>query len=73
MEITKVFKLFGIMSFVCILALSIVSLASAQTDVCRDLPDTASPGDTITVNLDITLDGANKTVIEDNVPEGWTV
>jgi hypothetical protein len=44
-----------------------------EPNVCRDLPVSAVPGETITVILDITLDGADKTVIEDNVPAGWVV
>jgi hypothetical protein len=42
-------------------------------NVCRDLPTSANPGETITVMLDLTLVGADKTVIEDNVPAGWVV
>ncbi|MDA0525298.1 PGF-pre-PGF domain-containing protein [Methanococcoides alaskense] len=44
-----------------------------ELNVCRELPVSANPGDTITVILDITLDGADKTVIEENAPRGWTV
>jgi len=48
-------------------------VSSDVPNVCRELPATASPGDTITVTLDIVLDGADKTVIEDNAPAGWVV
>ncbi|MCM1985721.1 PGF-pre-PGF domain-containing protein [Methanococcoides seepicolus] len=72
MKIPKSIKLFGILSLVCLMTLSMVS-AAADLNVCRDLPTSANPGETITVTLDITLDGADKTVIEDNVPAGWNV
>ncbi|NPE32134.1 DUF11 domain-containing protein, partial [Methanococcoides sp. SA1] len=51
----------------------VAAAPGGEPNVCRDLPVSANPGDTITVTLDITLDGANKTVIEDNVPAGWVV
>jgi hypothetical protein len=75
MKMLKSIKMFGILSLVCLVTLSMISAAAAVGDsnVCRDLPVSANPGDTITVTLDITLDGADKTVIEDNVPAGWVV
>ncbi|NPE30589.1 PGF-pre-PGF domain-containing protein [Methanococcoides sp. SA1] len=59
-----------------LLLLLLVSTGAAlaeEPNVCRELPASANPGDTITVILDITLDGADKTVIEDNSPAGWTI
>ncbi|MCM1988045.1 hypothetical protein, partial [Methanococcoides seepicolus] len=74
MKMLKSIKMVGILSLVCLVTLSMISAAAAaDPNVCRDLPVSANPGDTITVKLDITLDGANKTVIEDNVPAGWVV
>ncbi|MBP2031130.1 hypothetical protein J2755_002078 [Methanohalophilus levihalophilus] len=73
MKIPKCIQLFGVIGLVCLVTLAMVSAAAADPNVCRDLPASANPGDTITVKLDITLDGADKTVIEDNVPAGWVV
>jgi hypothetical protein len=73
MKISKNIKMFGILSLVCLLTFSMISAAAAAPNVCRDLPVSANPGDTITVTLGITLDGGDKTVIEDNVPAGWIV
>ncbi len=74
MKISKITKLLGIFSLVCLVTLSMISAAAAAPDVCRTLPDTAIPGDTITVILDITDDGtADKTGILDSVPAGWVV
>ena len=73
MKIAKTIKLFGILSLVCLVTLSMISAAAANPTVCRELPISANPGDTITVELNMELDGADKTVIEDNVPAGWVV
>jgi hypothetical protein len=73
MKISKNIKMFGILSLVCLLTFSMISAAAAAPNVCRELPVSANPGDTITVILDITIDGGDKTVIEDNVPAGWVV
>ncbi len=58
-----------------LLLLATAGAASAEEpNVCRTLPDTAIPGETITVILDITDDGtADKTGILDTVPAGWVV
>jgi len=57
-----------------LLLLASTGAASAEEpNVCRELPVSANPGDTITVILNITLDGADKTIIQDNAPEGWVV
>jgi hypothetical protein len=72
MKISKTIKLFGILSLVCLMTLSMVSAASAH-NVCRELPVSAIPGETITVELNMILDDADKTVIEDSAPEGWIV
>jgi hypothetical protein len=73
MKIAKTIKMFGILSLVCLVTLSMISAAAANPTVCRELPISANPGDTITVELNMELDGADKTVIEDNVPAGWVV
>jgi hypothetical protein len=73
MKIAKTIKMFGILSLVCLVTLSMISAAAANPTVCRELPISANPGDTITVELNLELDGADKTVIEDNVPAGWVV
>jgi hypothetical protein len=74
MKISKITKLLGIFSLVCLVTLSMISAAAAAPDVCRDLPDTAIPGEEITVILDITDDGTvDKTAIQDSVPAGWVV
>jgi hypothetical protein len=73
MKISKITKLLGIFSLVCLVTLSMISAAAAAPDVCRTLPDSAIPGEEITVTLDITLDGADKTAIQDIVPAGWVV
>ncbi|MCM1988047.1 SdrD B-like domain-containing protein [Methanococcoides seepicolus] len=64
-----------IICFAMALALMTIGTAVAAGDpnVCRELPASANPGDKITVILDLTLVGADKTVIEDNVPAGWVV
>lgn len=49
------------------------AVASPEQNVCRDLPAEAQPGDEITVELVITADGADRIIIDDMVPAGWTV
>jgi len=56
MKILKSIRMFGILSLVCLVALSMASAASAAPDVCRVLPVDASPGDIITVTLNIALE-----------------
>ena len=63
----------GLQTIDCETQMDVEAAPGGEPNVCRDLPATANPGDTITVKLDITLDGADKTVIEDNVPAGWVV
>jgi PGF-pre-PGF domain-containing protein len=55
------------------LLVSTGAASAEEPNVCRDLPASANPGDTITVILDITVDGADKTIVEDNAPAGWVV
>ncbi len=45
----------------------------APADVCRNLPSNAQEDTTISVDLVITLDGANTYLIEDSVPSGWEI
>ncbi len=68
---SKMLRLFGIVSLVCIFSFSLMSSAIADPNVCRDLPSSANSDDTITVNLDITLNGADKTYVLETVPIGW--
>lgn len=65
-------RIIGLALLLLLLASTSAALAE-ETNVCRELPASANPGDTITVMLDITLDGADKTLIEDNVPVGWVI
>ncbi|ADE37029.1 COG1470 family protein [Methanohalophilus mahii] len=74
MKINNMLRLLGIMALVLVVAIPMISSAAAQSDVCRQLPATAAPGDEITVELDITAAGdATKLIIEDAAPAGWTV
>jgi len=49
------------------------STSDPEQNVCRDLPAEAQPGDEITVELAITIDGADRIIIDDMAPAGWTV
>ncbi|NOR85488.1 hypothetical protein GQ473_05210, partial [archaeon] len=45
----------------------------AEQNVCRDLTAKAQLGDEITVELAITVDGADRILIDEMAPAGWTV
>ncbi|WP_305064942.1 PGF-pre-PGF domain-containing protein [Methanococcoides sp.] len=66
------FSIIGL-ALLLLLLVSTGAASAEEPNVCRELPVSANPGDTITVILNITLDGADKTVIEDNAPTGWVV
>ena len=69
----KGLKKIGIVVMVLLVSLVMISSASGEPNVARDLPATVQPGDEFTVTLDVTLNGADKELIEDNVPSGWTI
>jgi hypothetical protein len=66
-------KALGIMVLVLLAAIPMISSAAAEQNVCRDLPAEAQPGDEITVELAITVDGGDRIMIDDMAPAGWTV
>ncbi|WP_305064370.1 hypothetical protein, partial [Methanococcoides sp.] len=61
------------MALLLILLTTAGAASAEEPNVCRELPVSAIPGDTITVILNITLNGADKTAIQDTVPEEWVV
>jgi len=64
----------GMMALLFVLIVCISSTAAADDTVTRDLPDSASAGTTITVNLTVDV-GTSATFynIDETVPSGWTV
>lgn len=76
----KVVFAFGIVLLVTILisvfALPIpisASNTSADMNVIRTLPSSASPGDVITVELDVEVGSASYYAIDEQVPAGWEI
>ena len=65
--------IYGTMALLFVLVVCISSAAADDT-VTRDLPDSASAGATITVNLTVDVEtGAAFYSIDETVPSGWTV
>jgi len=52
---------------------SISALASADADVVRTLPSSASPGDVITVQLDVVVGSASYYAIDEQIPINWEI
>ncbi|ATU07704.1 hypothetical protein EFE41_10015 [Methanohalophilus portucalensis FDF-1] len=65
-------KTIGIVALLLLVAIPLISSASAET-VNRDLSSqTVAPGDTITVTLDVN-DPNDRIIVDDMVPAGWSI
>ena len=64
--------IYGTMALLFVLVVCISS-AAAQGTVTRALPESASAGETITVDLTVVVDGEMAYIIDETVPSGWTV
>ena len=63
----------GLVIGVLLIAAVSVPMVAAGGGVTRMLPEAAAPGSTITVSLDVKVDGATTYSIDEQVPSGWTV
>ena len=63
----------GLVIGVLLIAAVSVPMVAAGGGVTRTLPGTASPGSTITVSLDVEVDGATNYAIDEQVPAGWNI
>jgi len=70
----KELRTIGIIAMLLLAALPMVSSASAEQNVCRDLPSgDQAAGTEITVSLAATVGSATYCAIDEVVPAGWTV
>jgi len=63
-----------VLAAILLLIVALSSPAAAASNVCRDLPSgVQTAGTTISVDLEVTLGGADTYLIDDCVPSGWEI